>query len=328
MKIQNPYFSVIIPCYNSYNYIEKALDEFNKQQFSNFEVVCIDDCSSDNTFNYLKAKENAYNYQLVVTRNKDNFGPGRTRSHGLLIAKGKYICFCDSDDWFMKDSLTILYNKLIETNADLCFFNVNRVFKSGNTQNLQWLKDFSSEFTKTDYLAHATDSLCSIVVRKELISSINLPTSYNCEDGPAVVAMTSLAKKITYVKEPLYCYLHREQSLSTNINVRILQGFIDAYHYLKNFEISEYHDSFELQYIKYILYGYTLNAIKLGHHIEQIYHDISFYFDENPQWMMNPYLRILPFRKRIWIWAIRHKYVFLLKLYLIMLRFYYYLRLL
>ena len=326
MNPQKPFFSIIIPCFNAVNFIDKALNEFNKQAFTNLEVICVDDCSRDNTFDYLKSKEHAYRYKLVVVKNDNNVGPGRTRSHGLDIAKGEYICFCDCDDWFVENALTTLYNKLIETEADLCFFDVNRVVKSGKVQRLHWLKHFNEQFNKAEYIAHATDSLWSIVVKRGLISSIKLPTSYNCEDGPAVVAMTSIAKKIAYINQPLYCYYYRENSLSTTINPRILRGFIDAYHYMKSFECSEYAESFEIQYIKCILYGYTLNAIKLGKDIPQIYNDVSFVSEEKPNWTENPYIKTLPLRKRFWIWAFQHKLSGLLKLYLLSIRLYYQLK--
>lgn len=326
MNLQTPFFSIIIPCFDATNFIGKALDEFNKQIYKNFEVICIDDCSNDDTFEFLKSKEKAYSYHLVVMRNDQNVGPGRTRSKGLDVARGKYICFCDSDDWFSENALITLHKKLAETEADLCFIDANRVLKSGTLQGLHWLSRFNEQFKKADYIAHATDSFSSVVVKRNLINSIKLPTSFNCEDGPAVVIMTSIAKRITYINKPLYFYYYREHSLSKIKNPRFLRGFIDAYPYMKQFDCPEYHDSFELQYIKFIVYGYTINAFKLGYDVQQIYEDLSFFFKENPNWMNNRYFSILPLRKRCWIWAFKNKYSMLLKVYLLLLRLYYSIR--
>lgn len=99
-KYSNPQFSIIIPCKNSYKYILKALDSIFIQNFNDFEILVIDDNSSDNSKelvtkwieNHLQMKEKLYK-KSVSKR-----GPGGARNVGLLHAKGKYIIFLDAYD--------------------------------------------------------------------------------------------------------------------------------------------------------------------------------------------------------------------------------------
>ena len=88
-----PLISIIIPTYNSMNYISNICDYFNKHVSDCFEVIFIDDCSTDGTYDFLMARKDDNIFQSIVIQNETNLGPGITRNKGLREAKGKYISF-------------------------------------------------------------------------------------------------------------------------------------------------------------------------------------------------------------------------------------------
>ena len=122
-KEKNPAISVIIPMYNTEKYIEECLQNLLNQAFKNFEVIVVDDCSTDNSVAVVQKMIPAFdaqNIEITVATNKANSGcPGIPRNFGITIAKGKYVYFMDSDDFLSEDVLENLYNVAENFNADI-----------------------------------------------------------------------------------------------------------------------------------------------------------------------------------------------------------------
>ncbi len=104
----NPEISIIIPVYNSENYLPECLNSIFRQTFTNFEVILVEDGSTDRSS--LICDEYAQKDERVVCiHNKDNVGPVRARKIGVEKSRGKYIGFVDSDDWIEPDMFQKLY---------------------------------------------------------------------------------------------------------------------------------------------------------------------------------------------------------------------------
>ena len=103
--------SIIIPVYNAGKFIGKCLDSIVSQTFSEFEVICIDDGSTDESSSILS--EYASQYKNITVIRQKNIGQGPTRNLGVSLAVGKYIKFVDADDYLHPDALQILYLSLI-----------------------------------------------------------------------------------------------------------------------------------------------------------------------------------------------------------------------
>ena len=120
-----PLFSIIIPCYNCEKYISCCLDSIINQNYDNFEVICLDDCSTDNTCSIIKeyAKQDKH---IQLIKNRINRGPGLLRNIGLKKAKGNYILFCDNDDWYEKGLFAKLSQIIIKNpNINIIEFRYN-----------------------------------------------------------------------------------------------------------------------------------------------------------------------------------------------------------
>lgn len=107
-----PLISVIIPCYNVEKYIDRCLESIINQTigYENLEILCIDDCSTDNTLNLLLNWEKKYPDNIGVIKCEQNGRQGQARNIGLTYASSEWIGFIDSDDWIEKEYFELLYN--------------------------------------------------------------------------------------------------------------------------------------------------------------------------------------------------------------------------
>ncbi|MCE2711637.1 MAG: glycosyltransferase family 2 protein [Cryomorphaceae bacterium] len=116
----NPYFSIIIPTFNRAHLISKAIESVIAQTFENWELIIVDDGSTDQT------KEIIYAYKKMDSRiqyiYQENAERSAARNNGILQAKGSYVCFLDSDDYFLPDKLHNLKKKIEQVGHKLVVF--------------------------------------------------------------------------------------------------------------------------------------------------------------------------------------------------------------
>ena len=316
----HPFFSVIIPCYNSSNLMQRCLASLEKQIFADFEVIFIDDCATYNTYDFLRTfcEQTKLNTHLI--RMEKNGGPGKAREAGVLAAKGAYVTFMDSDDWYEKCFLENIYQKLSTDDYDMIFFDFYRNYKSGKKKHIQCTRFLDEARSIKDYVAIAFDSLCALVVKSDIIKKIKLPSLYNSEDAAAVPLLISLSHKVTYIPTPFYNYLYREQSLSTSQNTRIYQGFVDAFTFIYENVSVEFEEEKTYRGIHLVLYGAVFKAIDAGVN-EKVVKDIICSFERKiPQWYENKYIKLLPLRKRCFLYLLRKRRFYMLHLYVTMQR--------
>ena len=113
--------SVVIPVYNAGIYLEQCLESIEKQSFTKYEVICVDDGSTDNALEILQSFESRDKRFKVYSQ--QNKGAGAARNYGLQKAKGEYVIFLDSDDYFAPEMLLHAWQKIRETESDICVMN-------------------------------------------------------------------------------------------------------------------------------------------------------------------------------------------------------------
>jgi len=116
---EKPLVSVIIPSYNRARVLPRAINSVLNQTYSNFELIIIDDRSTDNTKEILK-KYSEKDKRIRYMKNKHKKGPGGARNQGLEVSKGKYIAFLDSDDEWSKDHIKSSVDIIEKTNIFAC----------------------------------------------------------------------------------------------------------------------------------------------------------------------------------------------------------------
>ena len=109
--------TVILPVYNVEKYLKQCLDSIVNQTFKDFECLCVNDGSTDNSLSILQEYAQKDKRFKIITQK--NGGTSVARNTGIKHTNTKYLTFIDSDDWITENYLEILYNKIEETNADI-----------------------------------------------------------------------------------------------------------------------------------------------------------------------------------------------------------------
>lgn len=112
-----PAISVILPIYNMENYIEETLDSIVGQSFKDFELLCVDDGSTDSSLSIIQSYCQTDSRIKIISQN--NSGPGAARNAGLDQARGDYVCMLDADDIYEEQMFRKMYDKAVTTNADI-----------------------------------------------------------------------------------------------------------------------------------------------------------------------------------------------------------------
>ena len=127
--------SIIIPCYNAVNYIDRCLQSLFSQTYpmEHMEIVCVNDASTDQTLDVLKSWEERYPENLIVIDCPENGHLGKARNIGLEYTSGEWIAFIDADDWVEKEYLELLYEASVKNGADLAGCKERRDASEGLT---------------------------------------------------------------------------------------------------------------------------------------------------------------------------------------------------
>lgn len=137
-----PKISVIIPCFNAEKYIHKCMNSLIKQTFNDYEIICINDCSTDNTLLILEEFKRKSN-KITILNLKINKGSNNARKLGIKLARGCYIAYIDSDDYVASDYLESLYNGTHDETIDCVVSSGHYTkykfikFKSISTENVK-----------------------------------------------------------------------------------------------------------------------------------------------------------------------------------------------
>lgn len=238
--------SVIVPAFNVEKYINRAIDSILAQDYSNFEIIIIDDASTDNTLEIIQRHYAAHS-QIHIVRHEYNQGLGAARNTGISEAKGKYLIFIDSDDWIEPNMLSLLYKTAITKNADVVACGVRLAFEDGATQKYHAYNfETCGGIKALDLLAeYKIGSIAwNKLYRKEIIDQYSLafPPIYH-EDVTFTMQLVYYCSKFVSIPDELYNYYQNSQSITKK---KISQQHI--YSYLEVFKlISKFAKDVELE---------------------------------------------------------------------------------
>ncbi|MDX2359895.1 MAG: glycosyltransferase [Crocinitomicaceae bacterium] len=165
----NPFFSVIIPVYNREKRLPEVLNSLVNQGFKDFETIIVDDCSTDSSFEVAKEHQLA---NKVVFRNPANSERCITRNNGIEKAKGKYICFLDSDDLFLENHLKVLHQYLSEQNNPEIMAFTNSFLENEAGDKTEKIVPSFVQNDKFAYLLHYTPNPARVCVAKSILDRL------------------------------------------------------------------------------------------------------------------------------------------------------------
>lgn len=307
-------FSIVIPCYNSSSTIIRALDSLSHQNFDNYEVIVVDDCSTDNTVEIINRYIADGHNNVKLLSNDINMGPGASRNKALDNVSGEYIAFIDSDDYVSENYFEKLNYAIDENKADLIYIGCQLVI--GNEKRLSARINAKS---KADYMALSSGSLCMIVSSTKIWHGIKLPSIKSAEDIAVIPLLYYRANNIINIPDPLYNYIYNGESISSKPKISTVQNFIDSFEYTRSLIPAEdVKDSIEFHGIKTIIYGAILNSIKVGLTRKDILYILKDFETKYPNWIKNKYVQQYPLRKRIFLNLASHKCISLLRIYVLL----------
>jgi len=114
--------TIVVPFYNVEDYIAECLKSLIKQTYSNIEILCIDDGSSDDSYQIVESFSHS-DTRIKIFRHNDNKGLGGARNTGIKNASGDFICFIDSDDYISENFTQVLLDTILQDDSDVCACN-------------------------------------------------------------------------------------------------------------------------------------------------------------------------------------------------------------
>lgn len=243
-----PKISIVIPVYNTENEIDKCMTSILSQVYSNFEVILVDDGSTDKSYDVCCKYEKRYEFVRVLHQN--NAGPSVARNNGINVAKGKYITFVDSDDFVSPNYLECLM-KLIETNnADIAVVGLKKVYSYNTTiystekMNGDVLVLSGSEAVKNMlYQKNIDTSPCGLLIELKNAQNHPFPPGRYHEDDFTTYQYYLDAGRVAVYCEPLYYYYQRPNSIMHSQG-KVKNDELDAVDHLVDV-FSQYGDEFK-----------------------------------------------------------------------------------
>ena len=197
-------FSIIIPVYNTEKFISRALDSVLSQDYKDFEIICIDDGSIDESAKIIKEKASIY--PCIRYYYQKNQGPGIARKNGFLKATGDLIFFIDSDDYlidnFAFSKIIDVYNKY---NTDIVFFNIKLVSSNHEFISKPYIVEMLEDL-------HINANLYSKILRRTLLNEKMFIDSNSFEDFYTSYLYLDKCKSYYYLDEVFYCVYHGEDN--------------------------------------------------------------------------------------------------------------------
>ena len=285
-----PKVSVIVPIYNTSEYVEKCLDSLVNQTLKDIEIIVVNDGSTDDSAE--KIKPYLEKYKNIVYVEKTNGGLSDSRNAGLEKASGKYVAFVDSDDYVDLTMYETMYEKAESESLDLVECDFYWVYPNKQVED----KGFRYK-TKREMFVHARVMACNKLIRKDIIKE-KFPLALHYEDVEFFYKLLPRIKTFGHVEKPFYYYIQRANSIANKQDYRtgqiftILNNTVD--YYKKNNLYDEYKDELEYSYTRIMLCSSLKRMVKVDDQVarkrllKETWTNLNTKF---PNWKKNKYLK-------------------------------------
>lgn len=269
--------SVIIPMYNSANYLDKCVSSLLEQTMQEWEVILVNDCSPDNSLELANGYAAAHPEKVVVIDHKQNLRAGAARNNGLKQARGKYVWFVDADDWLAPDALEKAYTVAEENGSDIVSVDFYEVIsETEKPVSLQVAVDDSfagkmDNEKRQRYIADCSGGFSKLLRRDFLIrNELYYPEGIRYEDNGIVTLMGAVADRVDTIHEGLYYYRINNPNSQTSVALKetVLKDRLEAMDYFYNKAMTlglmqDLHDGIEYFFV-YIYYASNVTGFVQG----------------------------------------------------------------
>lgn len=290
--------SCIVPIYNLELKVDKCIKSLLNQSLDSVEIILVDDCSTDNTREYLKKYEQFENIKII--HSPENRHQGGARNLGLEASSGEFISFIDGDDWVESTMLADLYNYAKKHNCDIVDSDYYQDDETGRTEKRVSIPEsiISSNSVK-DLMINSGRIWTKIIHRSLLMDNkIRFVEHKKFEDNPYLPLLIPYAKKIGKVNQNYYHYIYNTESSSRKLDdLSVFDRLCTANWMMSESKkrglFNKYKEEYEILYIK-LFYCNTVTACitkfsKVPYkYIKIAYLDIS---KRMPEFRKNSYIK-------------------------------------
>lgn len=236
--------SIIIPVYNAADYLKECIQSILDQSMENYEIICIDDGSTDNS--PLLLTELTATYPQIKVLLQKNRGQGAARNVGINLARGRYIHFVDSDDKLAKEGYSEIFNRAMEADLDALFFDGATFYDS--EELAEQFKSFKTTYTRA--LSHEECvsgiemfkqfkrentyrvSPCLALFKRSFLNEngLRFPEGVIYEDNAFMLKALCTAQRVAHINDPLYLRRIREGStMTTDQSAKNARSYFEVY---------------------------------------------------------------------------------------------------
>lgn len=263
--------SIILPVFNAEKYIKRAIDSVLNQSLTDFELIVVNDGSTDATSDII----NGYSDERISVINQANQGPGSARNNALKLACGEYVMFLDSDDWFCEDALKIAYSEANANDTDISIFQIIKYYNGKFSQN-DWfdLNSFAQSFEDRvfaphecrDFLFDISVSACQKIFNRKFLCKIHakFPEGIYFEDMPFFFYTFLKSRRVSIIKRHLYVRRKHDGSITESVDSKFLDT-VEAGRILMDIFIeNEWYDMYKFDLLAFKINGprYALMGIE------------------------------------------------------------------
>lgn len=257
--------TIIVPIYNVEKYVAKCLDSLMRQTLKDIEVYAVIDGSPDNSIDIVKkyAKKDS----RIKCFDKENGGYGSVLEYSLQKIETEYFLICDPDDWLADNAIETLYNKAIETKADIVVGDKYLVYSDNNsTEYCSSILNPGEVEPNKIYKGEEVGRFVNLAVsphsklyKTKVANKIVFPRKVNYTDYLLYMIALSNAKSVVYIEEALSYYLiDRAGNSATDVSIKAINGLITVFgETLKRLEDKKCKNS----YLYYGMYDHVRYAI-------------------------------------------------------------------
>lgn len=260
--IEMKLISIIIPSYNVEKYIELCLKSLIRQTCMEFEVILIDDNSTDKTLEVVSRMKKYIKFPIRIIKSKKNKGAGETRNIGLNVCTTEYFMFLDSDDYLERTCIEKLVSLLSKKKWDcICFdYYINKNFIQSTCHTIKCNK---KKLSTRELLIYSNGSSGGKIFKTEIIKNnyVRFPNLKVYEDFVFTKTIMSYCKENIYIRQPFYHYVMHKSSLIHSKHNQNEKVPIRAYEILIRNINKKYEDIPRVLYAKEVIYPTVLILI-------------------------------------------------------------------
>ena len=283
--ISSPKYSVVTPMYNSFSLMGRYFASFNKQTYKDFELIIVDDCSTDGSYEKLMDYAQKTPLTISVYRTSHNGGPGNARNIGMDAAKGEWLTFVDNDDWVDEHLFERIEQVIHKSNSQTVVFDYYTTDGKKNKIARSLYYGVQGELPLSDCIKYVRNHAVGKVYKIEKCreNNVKYPNLRRCEDVAFVDRAIVACGSAYYLEEPLYYYYQRAASLSNNTSLDE-RDMVKAFNVLEKELGDTYPAELKEKSVTDILYGGLLMMCKSKKSKKEILDYIIDYEDKYPEW--------------------------------------------